>query len=50
MIDIKLTDKDGKEITKCGVGLSSHQERVTYIALKNALFNPNKLIEIFGTE
>lgn len=50
MIDIKLSDKDGNEITSCGCGLSSEMEKIAYFALRKALLNYYKLIEVFGCE
>lgn len=50
MIDIKLSDKNGNEITSCGCGLSPEKEKVIYFALKKGLLNYYKLIEVFGYE
>lgn len=50
MIKINLTDENNKDITSCECGLSSHEERITYLALRKALLNYKKLIVIFGDE
>ena len=48
MIDIRIINKNGKEIGNCGCELSEEKEREIYIALRNSLLKYSKLIEIFG--
>ena len=48
MIDISLTDKNNKSISGCGISLFIEKEIKTYKALREALLNRSKLIEIFG--
>jgi len=48
MIDIKLCDMGGKRIAGCGVGKSEQEEKEIFLALRNALLDTNKLLEVFG--
>lgn len=47
MIDVKLTDRKGNYIASFGAGLPEDTEKEIYQALRNALRNYPKLIEVF---